>query len=1086
MKRLPVVFVSHGAPNLVLDKGDQTAVFLTNFSKNVLQDHRPKAILCISAHWEENDFTITTSPTLDTIHDFGGFEQELYRIKYPAPTSRDLIDRVKTLFGDHLVTLKEDSKRGLDHGAWSPLKLMYPNADVPVVQLSLKRGLDAKTHYQVGKILKPLAEEGYLVFASGGSVHNLRALFDPSMTRDPTWATDFDRWLTHTIINSGTGDQRMQALVNFKDHPTSKLAHPREEHLIPIMVACGAGDHLTATQIHSQWKTPSYQCPYSPLKIINRLTMAPKSFQYTALKAPDRVLSSMLANVMRLRIDCLRSVQDHLDLMPLLEHLTLGQAHAANYMSLVSACPHLATLVILECDNNIQLKDYLFTQTSLTCLVIKSSRVLDKYLSALLVEKPSIKRLGNPWSQVPIIIYGPTPDILRVRIYDPKNKRWEVPLVNQMDLPTEMPSLVNYNIRFSNTSSSFGFVIERLDGTVLFDTTTPDDCSTNGLIFSDTYLEMTTSFATENPNLYGLGERTTNLRLNNSATYTLFNRDWGTASTPDINLYGSHPFYLQLESTGAAHGVFLLNSNAMDVALQPQSLTYKVVGGILDMFFFVGPTPSQVIQQYTQIIGTPHLPPYWGLGWHQCRYGYHSLNETQTVVQNYVDHSIPLETMWNDIDYMDAYKDFTLDPVRFDPTEMAEFIDYLHSKNQHYIMIVDPGIAIEKGYDAYDQLIASNAFVTEADYKTPAEGEVWPGLTYFPDFFHPNASAYWLTQLANFRQMVEYDGVWIDMNEVSNQCNGDCATAFDPNNPPYLPGGVPLDESTLNMTSTQYPNLSIYNTHNLYGFTESMATSNAVEKITNKRSLIITRSTFAGSGKYAGTWLGDNHSTYEDMAYSIPGMLAMNMFGVPLVGSDICGFNGNTSYDLCARWIQLGNFYPFSRNHNGLGSLPQEPYVFGQKFAIIAINAINLKYTLLPYYYTLFFLAHMNGDTVVRPLFFEYPTDVNTYTIDAQFMVGPSLLVTPVLRDGALNVSAYFPVDTWYDYYNGEEISGSITGDYSELAAPLETINLHIRGGSIIPTQPTYQTVISNCIPITTTVARTLPFEIIVALDQVS
>jgi len=703
---------------------------------------------------------------------------------------------------------------------------------------------------------------------------------------------------------------------------------------------------------------------------------------------------------------------------------------------------------------------------------------------------------GNDIQNVIVNAIFVNSQVLRVKIYDADNSRWEISDIINKLTPSTTPFTPEYEVKFFN--NPFGFAVIRVsDGSILFNTspTGTGNCLFNGLIFSDYYIELSTSFENINPNLYGLGERTTQLKLSNNITYTIFNKDEGTASTPNINTYGSHPFYLNLDTTtGNAHGVFLLNSNAMDIVIQPQSLTYKVVGGILDLFFFMGPTPVQVIQQYTSVVGTPHMPSYWSLGWHQCRWGYHTLQDTMDVVGNYSFYNIPLETMWNDIDYMDNYRDFSSDPERFPPDQYGAFVDSLHANNQHYMMIVDPGISNTTGYQSYEDLMASGGFIKDGeDGISPAIGMVWPGFTAFPDFFNPAGVSFWKQQLQDWYNVVKFDGIWIDMNEISNFCNGNCwandpapQAGFDPNFPPYIPGGIQLSDRTINMSSIQstpYGDVLHYNVHNLYGYTEGVATRRALESIQGTRSTIISRSTFAGAGYHYSHWLGDNKSTYQDLYYSIPGILMMNMFGIPLVGADIGGFNGNSNAQLLARWMQLGNFYPFSRNHNTYNGAPQEPYVFGEQVLNISIASINLKYTLLPHYYTLFHIAHTQGNPVVRPLFFEYPTDVNTVAIDQQFLLGTHIMVSPVLVQDAVTVNAYFPADTWYDFFTG--LSMTYSAANATLDAPLDVIPVHLRGGAIIPTQPTYNyEKPANGIPITTTIARTLPFELIVSLSN--
>eukprot|EP01112_Ceratiomyxa_fruticulosa_P012496 TRINITY_DN3460_c0_g1_i1.p1 TRINITY_DN3460_c0_g1~~TRINITY_DN3460_c0_g1_i1.p1 ORF type:complete len:854 (+),score=189.03 TRINITY_DN3460_c0_g1_i1:554-3115(+) len=695
---------------------------------------------------------------------------------------------------------------------------------------------------------------------------------------------------------------------------------------------------------------------------------------------------------------------------------------------------------------------------------------------------------GSDINTLALNVYYYTDSIVRVKITDPSTERWEVPNVIQLPLPTEAPDNLNYKINFSD--APFGFSLTRVDNLETVFNTTPSGNTTqfNGTIFEDQYIEFSTSLPSV-PNIYGLGERVHAFRLDSTgSTYTIFNVDQGTPV--DKNLYGSHPFYLDMRTNGLANGVFLLNSNAMDVYVGPGKITYKVVGGVIDLWFMLGPTPNQVVKQYHQIIGTPHMPAYWHLGYHQCRWGYYNLSLTMDVVNNFTYYNIPLETMWNDIDYMDSFEDFTLDPVNFPTEQMRSFIQSLHDNGQHYIMITDPGILAQKGYPPFVDGMEQDIFIKSADGKTPIVGEVWPGYTVFPDFLNPNTEDYWYDQISNFHKTgPQFDGLWIDMNEVSNFCTGQCgniptpssasklkyAPGFNPEKPPYLPGGQKLDWHTLNMTAIQNGSLIMYNTHNLFGWSEGIATKNVLESLFGTRSIVISRSTFAGSGNHNGHWLGDNNSDFDDLYYSMPGILDMNMFGIALVGADICGFNGNTTEELCTRWMQLGSFYPFMRNHNAIYQRSQEPYAFGPQLIQVSRDVIENRYSLLPYYYTLFYEANTYGGTLWRSLFFEFPTDTATFLLDRQVMVGPALLVSPVLQQNATTVSAYFPAAAWYDYTTGLTVGSTTTGSWITLPAPLEVINSHIRGGYIIPTQTP---------AMTTTLARKNPYSLVVALDQ--
>eukprot|EP00003_Mantamonas_plastica_P004102 TRINITY_DN1320_c1_g1_i5.p1 TRINITY_DN1320_c1_g1~~TRINITY_DN1320_c1_g1_i5.p1 ORF type:complete len:674 (+),score=235.30 TRINITY_DN1320_c1_g1_i5:138-2024(+) len=524
----------------------------------------------------------------------------------------------------------------------------------------------------------------------------------------------------------------------------------------------------------------------------------------------------------------------------------------------------------------------------------------------------------------------------------------------------------------------------------------------------------------------------------------------------------------------------------MDVSLESGSLTYNVIGGVLDFYIFTGPSPDSVIQQYTDVIGKPFMPPVWSLGFHLCRWGYKNYTELENVVSQMKSHNIPLEVMWTDIDYMDAHKDFTFDPVNFPVDKMNQLVSDLHANKQKYIVIIDPAIANQQGYPAYDHGIKDDIFVKDAQGNVFI-GKVWPGLTAFPDFSNPNAPAYWKGQIQQFLKTVPVDSLWIDMNEASNFCNGACdvpparakISGFDPNNPPYAINNqnsqAPLDQKTIAPDAVHHNGVLEYNIHNLYGLTEAIATKKALQEIRGTRSFVLSRSTFPSSGVYTAHWTGDNMATWDYLYQNIPGALSFNMYGIPMVGSDICGFNGNTTEELCTRWMVMGSFMTFMRNHNTIGALSQEPFRWPQ-VAAASRRWILFRYSLLPYYYTLFEQSSASGSTVLRPLFFEFPQDSNTLGIDTQFMVGSSILISPCLTQGATSVSAYFPSANWYNMITGRLDVAAHNGSTTlNMNTPVDEINVHVRGGAIIPMQVPAMTV-------TDTLAGS--YRLLVALDQ--
>ncbi|XP_060067005.1 lysosomal alpha-glucosidase-like [Ylistrum balloti] len=662
---------------------------------------------------------------------------------------------------------------------------------------------------------------------------------------------------------------------------------------------------------------------------------------------------------------------------------------------------------------------------------------------------------------------------LRIKIYDPQKKRFEVPLYGPSSSQTTDKTMYSFSV--SKVGEPFNFQLVRKTITGQVPVIILRTNRTAPFLFTDQYIQLASFLPSYY--IYGLGEHRGSLLHDiNWKQFTMWNKD--QPPKENTNLYGSHPFYLLMEDRGGScHGVFLANSNAMDVILQPApAITWRTIGGIIDMYVFLGPSPSAVIQQYTEVIGRSFMPPYWSLGYHLCRWGYSTANGTLAVTDRVRAAGIPQDVQWNDIDYMDKKLDFTTGAKFGDQGAM---VDKLHQRGMHYIMILDPGISDTQkpgSYMPYDLGTKMDIFIKDSSGK-PLVGKVWPGNTLFPDFTHPLASEYWTEVVKEFHDKVAFDGIWIDMNEISNFVAGSLSgcPSNSLENPPYLPAvdGGSLRFSTVCASSRQ--NLSVsYNTHNLYGLTETIATFKALQNVRgNRRPFIISRSTFPGQGQFGGHWSGDNDATYSDMYFSIPEILNFNMFGISMIGADICGFRSETNEQLCVRWHQLGAFYPFSRNHNTLGMKDQDPGAFSYD-AMIAIKEVYLvRYSLLPYLYTLFHKSHQMGHTVVRPLFFEFPDDEITFSIDRQFLWGEALMISPVLTKDTTAVDVYFPRCRWYDLYNGQH--NFVMGGVQNLPAPIDHINLHVRGGYILPMQEP---------ALTTTDSRKNPLSLLVALNE--
>ncbi|WP_139999720.1 DODA-type extradiol aromatic ring-opening family dioxygenase [Paenibacillus paridis] len=230
---MPSYFFAHGAPSIVLENNEYTQLLKT------FKEHspKPKAIVLFSAHWEEEVQTVSAAEEYETIYDFGGFQDELYQMTYPAKSDRSLAEKIHSLFAKHGVQSVQNERRGLDHGAWAVLKLLYPEADIPVIALSVNRYLPNEQQYKIGKALAELREQDVLIIGSGGTVHNLRRLNWQSEGIEP-WAEQFDNWLQSKLESWDT-----EALFHYREQaPHAMDAVPTSEHFIPLLLAMGTGD----------------------------------------------------------------------------------------------------------------------------------------------------------------------------------------------------------------------------------------------------------------------------------------------------------------------------------------------------------------------------------------------------------------------------------------------------------------------------------------------------------------------------------------------------------------------------------------------------------------------------------------------------------------------------------------------------------------------------------------------------------------------------------------------------------------------------------------------------------------------------
>lgn len=526
----------------------------------------------------------------------------------------------------------------------------------------------------------------------------------------------------------------------------------------------------------------------------------------------------------------------------------------------------------------------------------------------------------------------------------------------------------------------------------------------------------------------GFGQRTGRLdRRHRCLTHWTIDHSYPGHSRGDDNLYQAHPFFMAVRP-GFAWGLFMYSTwySTFDVGAEKEDvLSLSTLGGVLDYFVFAGPTPAAVVEQLTRLTGRPALPPLWALGFHQSRWSYGSDAEVRAIARGFRERAIPLDAIHLDIDYMDGYRVFTWDKDRF--ANPAETVAELRSLGVRAVTIVDPGVKQETGYAVADEGLADGHFVRHPD-GTPVVGYVWPGASLFPDFCR-GATRDWWGRLHRALTDVGVDGVWCDMNEpsITERPHG-----------PQRP--MPLD-------TPQGGEASHAEVHNLYGHMMARATHEGLERVRpGRRPWVLTRSGYVGTQRWAASWMGDNSSWWEHLEMSLPQLASLGLSGSPHVGVDIGGFYHHGFDELFARWIALGAYYPFMRNHAHRDSRPQEPWAFGHEIETIARDAIALRYRLLPYLYTLAHRAHRTGEPILRPLVYDFPDDWMLHQVEDQVMIGPQLLVAPVYQPGVRRRLVELPAGTWYDLHTGaRHDAGPLIAD-----APLARAPAFVRGGSVL------------------------------------
>lgn len=530
----------------------------------------------------------------------------------------------------------------------------------------------------------------------------------------------------------------------------------------------------------------------------------------------------------------------------------------------------------------------------------------------------------------------------------------------------------------------------------------------------------------EGERFIGLGEKNGPLDRKGKG-YVNWNTD-NFGYSPDADpLYSTVPFYMGIHHK-LVYGIYFDNSSRTQFnfgASNDRFASFSADTGDMNYYFIGGNSVSDIITSYTHLTGRMPLPPLWSIGYQQCRYSYYPDREVISIAENFRERDFPGDAIVLDIHYMDAYKIFTWDPKTFpDPKGM---IRKLKTLGFEVVVMCDPGIKIEEGYEAYESGKKEGVFIKYPDGKEYS-GQVWPGWCHFPDFTDAKTREWWGQHFKDYVDL-GVEGFWNDMNEIATWGN-------------MLPDVIEFDMEGNKGTALEG--------RNLFGFMMSRSTYEGTKKLlNNKRPFNLTRSAYAGAQRYTAVWTGDNVAYDAHMLAGVRLVNSMGLSGLAFTGYDIGGFVGNADEKLFARWMTIGAFSPFFRGHSMINSRDSEPWSYGEKVEEISRNFMKLRYRLLPYLYSLFYEASQSGLPINRSLAIEYPFDdlIYDHRYHNQYLFGPSILVAPVESTKDL-LKVYLPEGDWYDLFTDQHHKGN-----HEIVAdcPMEQLPVYVKGSAIIP-----------------------------------
>ena len=569
--------------------------------------------------------------------------------------------------------------------------------------------------------------------------------------------------------------------------------------------------------------------------------------------------------------------------------------------------------------------------------------------------------------------------------------------------------------------------------------------------------------------VYGLGEMPRGINKR-GWHYITNNTDESRHSEDKLSFYGAHNFLLVRDGS-TCFGLFVDFPGKVyyDIGYTRHDLfSFHTETPDYDLYLLSGGNENAICKEFRTLIGRSYIPPKWAFGLAQSRWGYKTEEDVREVARQYKEHDLPLDMICMDIEYMQDYADFTVNKERF--PDLAKLSADLKAQGIRLVPIIDAGVRIDPNDPTCTEGLEKGYFCKKAD-GTPFVAAVWPGKAYFADFLRPEVRE-WFGHKYKALTDCGIEGFWNDMNEPSlfysperlRAFLNDMAALREKDNieqeeffPRVVGGAMGLMNSPADYASFYHEvdgqKVRHDQVHNLYGGSMTRAAGEAfVDLRPGQRTLLYSRSSFIGSHRYGGIWLGDNNSSWAQLLANIQMMPSVQMCGFLYSGADLCGFSSDTTPDLALRWLEFGLLTPLMRNHSAVGTRMQEYYRFPEVLPAVR-NMIRLRYALLPYLYSEFMKAALENTSYFRPLAFDYPDDPDAREVEDQLLLGEGLMAAPVYVQNAHGRHVYLPEPMKLlrlravDDYD-EEI---LPAGHHYIRCALDEVLLFLRPGHIVP-----------------------------------